>query len=121
MDHSKDIPTINDIELLKVGRHFRLTHDAKLVVGRNKDENEVIKALVTEGDVVLEARDHVGPTCILRGKHDDELVAKCAAIALRYSDAPKDVVSKVRMIIDSVETETMALPADSSIADGLRI
>jgi hypothetical protein len=121
MDHSEDIPTINDIELLKVGRHFRLTPDAKLVVGRNKDENEVIRALVTDGDVVLEAIDHVGPTCILRGKHDDELVAKCAAIALRYSDAPKDAGSKVRIIIDSVETETMAMPADSSVADGLRI
>jgi len=121
MDHCSDIPTLNDIELLKVGRHFRLTPDAKLVVGRKKDENEVIKALVTEGDIVIEARDYVGPTCIIRGKHDDALVEKCAAIALRYSDAPKDAESMVRITVDGVETEMMALPAENSAADTLRI
>lgn len=121
MDHCSDIPTLNDIELLKVGRHFRLTPDAKLVVGRNKDENEVIKALVIEGDIVIEAKDHVGPTCIIRGKNSVELLAKCAAIALRYSDAPKEGQSKVRITIDGVETEAAAVPAENSIADDLRI
>ena len=121
MDHCDDIPTLNDIELLKVGRHFRLNPDAKLVVGRNKDENEVIKALVIEGDIVIEARDYVGPTCIIRGKHDDMLLAKCAAIALRYSDAPKDAESKVRITVDDTETEIMTLPAASTAADALRI
>ena len=66
MDHSEDIPTLNDIELLKVGRHFRISHDAKFVVGRNKDENEVIRALVTDSDIIFEVKDDVGPTCILR-------------------------------------------------------
>ncbi len=121
MDHCSDIPSLNDIELLKVGRHFRLTPDAKLVVGRNKDENEVIKALVTEGDVVIEAKDHVGPTCILRGKHDDALLAECAAIVLRYSDAPKDFESKLRIIINSRESEAAAMPAERSTVDALRI
>jgi len=121
MDHCSDIPTLNDIELLKLGRHFRLTPDAKLVVGRNKDENEVIKALVIEGDIVIEAKDHVGPTCIIRGKNSGELLAKCAAIALRYSDAPKEGQSKVRITIDGVETEAVAVPAENSIADNLRI
>jgi tRNA-specific 2-thiouridylase len=121
MDHCSDIPTLNDIELLKVGRHFRLTPDAKLIVGRNKDENEVIKALVIEGDVVIEAKDHVGPTCIIRGKNSVDLLAKCSAIALRYSDAPKDGQSQVRITIDGVETEAAAVPAENSIADDLRI
>jgi tRNA-uridine 2-sulfurtransferase len=121
MDHAEDIPTINDIELLKVGRHFRLTQDAKFVVGRNKDENEVIKALVVEGDVVIEAKDHVGPTCVLRGKHDDALVTRCAAITLRYSDAPKDAESKVRIMANGSETEMAAMPADSAATDSMRI
>ena len=47
LDHCDDIPTLNDIELLKVGRHFRIMHDAKFVVGRNEDENEVMKALAS--------------------------------------------------------------------------
>ena len=121
MERFDGIPSLNDIELLKVGRHFRLTPEAKLVVGRNKDENEMIKALVTEGDIMIEAKDHVGPTCILRGKHDDAMVATCAAIALRYSDAPKDSESKVRVTIDGSEREVITSPADSSLADAIRI
>lgn len=121
MDHSGDIPSINDIELLKVGRHFRLTPDAKLVVGRNKDENEVIKALVVEGDTIIEAKDYVGPTCILRGKYDDVLVARAAAITLRYSDAPKDAESKARIIINDSETEVATVPADIAATDSMRI
>lgn len=122
MDHCDDIPTLNDIELLKVGRHFRLTPDAKLVVGRNKDENEVIKALATECDAVIEAKDYVGPTCILRcKKYDHALLARCAAIALRYSDAPRDAKSKVSITINGNESEDTALPADISTIDIMRI
>ena len=121
MEHAKDIPSINDIELLKVGRHFRLTRDAKLVVGRNKDENEVVKALVEDADVALEAKDHVGPTCILRGKVDDATIASAASIVLRYSDAPKDAQSVVKITTNGTEKELKSAPADVAWADSLRI
>ena len=52
-----ETPTINDIDLLKIGRHFRLDEQTKLVVGRNKDENEMIKAIAMPGDILLEAKD----------------------------------------------------------------
>lgn len=35
--------SLEEIELLKLGRHFRLGRDVKLVVGRNKNENEKIQ------------------------------------------------------------------------------
>ena len=122
MDHCDDIPTLNDIELLKVGRHFRVLHDAKFVVGRNKDENEVMKALVTDGDIIIEVKDYVGPICILRcKKYDDSLLAKCAAIAARYSDAPRDNPSKVSIIIDAKKSEVTVPPADIHTIEKLRI
>jgi tRNA U34 2-thiouridine synthase MnmA/TrmU len=121
MEHAADIPSINDIELLKVGRHFRLTKDAKLVVGRNKDENEVVKALVEDADVVLEAKDYVGPTCILRGKHDEAAIATAASVVLRYSDAPKDARSTVKVSVNGAAHEITAVPADSAWADSIRI
>jgi tRNA U34 2-thiouridine synthase MnmA/TrmU len=122
LDHCDDIPTLNDIELLKVGRHFRITHDAKFVVGRNKDENDVIKALVADGDVVIEVRDYVGPTCILRCKnHDDSLVAKCAAIAARYSDAPRHDLSKVSISINGDKSQIIVTPADIATIEMMRI
>ena len=85
-----ETPTINDIDLLKVGRHFRLDEETKLVVGRNKDENEMIKAIALPGDILLEARDYVGPISILRGKNAPQHKEFASSVTLRYSDAPKE-------------------------------
>jgi tRNA-specific 2-thiouridylase len=122
LDHCDDIPTLNDIELLKVGRHFRITHDAKFIVGRNKDENEVIKALVTDGDIIIEVKDHVGPICILRCKnYDYSLVIKCAAIAARYSDAPRHDHCEVSITVDGDKNEVIVTPADIETIEMMRI
>lgn len=86
--HTKT-PTINDINLLKVGRHFRLDEETKMVVGRNKDENDMIAAIALPGDVLLEARDHMGPVSILRGSRAGSHVEFAASVTLRYSDAPR--------------------------------
>lgn len=101
-------PTINDIDLLKIGRHLRLDEETKLVVGRNKDENEMIKAIALPDDVLLEARDHMGPVSILRGKNADKHISFASSVTLRYSDAPKDEQSYVRVIKDKVQDEVIA-------------
>ena len=120
--HSDDIPTLNEIELLKVGRHFRISHDAKFVVGRNKEENEVIKALATNSDIIMEVKDYVGPTCILRCKnYDQSLLIKCAAIALRYSDAPRQEPSTVSITITGDKNEFTVMPGDIGTIESLRI
>jgi tRNA-uridine 2-sulfurtransferase len=122
LDHCNDVPTLNDIELLKVGRHFRITYDAKLVVGRNKDENEVIKSLATDRDIVIEVKDYVGPTCIVRCKnYDDSLLVKCAAIAARYSDAPREDLCKVSITVNGDNSEVTVMPADLETIEMMRI
>ena len=83
-------PTINDIDLLKIGRHFRLDEQTKFIVGRNKDENEMIKAIALPGDILLEAKDFVGPVSILRGSNAKEHLKFASSVTLRYSDAPND-------------------------------
>lgn len=87
--HTKN-PTINDIDLLKIGRHFRLDEETKFVVGRNKDENEMIKAIALPGDILLEAKDFVGPVSILRGSNAKQHLKFASSITLRYSDAPNN-------------------------------
>lgn len=83
-------PNTNDIDLLKIGRHFRFDGTTKFIVGRHKDENEMIKALALPGDVLFDAKDHVGPISLLRGQDSEKNMKLAAAIALRYSDAPRD-------------------------------
>ncbi|MFY9301545.1 MAG: tRNA (5-methylaminomethyl-2-thiouridylate)-methyltransferase [Candidatus Nitrosotenuis sp.] len=90
-----ETPTTNDIDLLKVARHFRLDEKTKLIVGRNKEENEMIKALALADDLIFYAKDHMGPIALLRGQNKEPYKQLCAAITLRYSDAPKDTQGTV--------------------------
>ena len=106
-DHIEN-PTINDIDLLKIGRHLRLDEETKLVVGRNKDENEMIKAIALPNDILLEARDHMGPVSILRGKNADKHISLASSVTLRYSDAPKDNQNYVRVTKDKTQDEVIA-------------
>ncbi|NNL58977.1 MAG: tRNA (5-methylaminomethyl-2-thiouridylate)-methyltransferase [Nitrosopumilus sp.] len=106
-----ETPKINDIDLLKIGRHFRLDEETKFVVGRNKDENEMIQAIALPGDILLEAKYYVGPVSILRGKNARNHVKFAASITLRYSDAPKNEKSVVSVkndnITEEITTESM--------------
>ena len=109
-----ETPTTNDIDLLKIGRHFRFDEKTKLIVGRNKDENEVIKALALDGDILLEAKDHVGPITLIRGENAQDHVELGAAITLRYGDAPKDTPSVVTVQKNDVKSEASVVPAIES-------
>ena len=103
-----ETPTTNDIDLLKIGRHFRLDQSTKLVVGRNHNENEMIKSLALPGDILFEARDHVGPVSILRGENNGDYMDFAAQITLRYSDAPKSESSIVITELNGKKTEILA-------------
>jgi tRNA U34 2-thiouridine synthase MnmA/TrmU len=100
-----ETPTINDIDLLKIGRQFRLDEETKLVVGRNKDENEMIKAIALPNDILLESRDHMGPVSILRGKNADNFIEFASSVTLRYSDAPTEEKSYVTINKDEKKDE----------------
>lgn len=78
-----------DIELLKVGRHFRAESGAKIVVGRNEEENRRIKELAGSEDALIEISGFTGPTVLLRnGDKEDAEIA--ASLALKYSDCEEE-------------------------------
>ena len=103
----KETPTTNDIDLLKVGRHFRFDQKIKFVVGRNKEENEIIKSLALSNDILFEARDHMGPISILRGDDLDGFEKFAAEITLRYSDAQKNEQSVVIIKKDNKNSDLL--------------
>jgi tRNA U34 2-thiouridine synthase MnmA/TrmU len=114
-------PTTNDIDLLKIGRHFRLDENTKLIVGRNKDENEMIKSLALPNDTMLEAKEHVGPTTLLRGDNHYKYVKFSAKITLRYSDAPKNMEGVVMVHKNEDTTEVSVIHAEETSYTKLRI
>lgn len=78
---------IRDIELLKLGRHFRTSPETKLIVGRNREENMTIEALCGEGDAMFQPDAVPGPTVLAVGEITPELESLAAAVTASYSDA----------------------------------
>ncbi len=88
-------PTRNDIMLLKVGRQ-RFMDDTRIVIGRDEKENFRIKTLARTGDILMEARDAVGPITLIRGEVTGDIVKKAAQLTIGYGkakDEPSAIVS----------------------------
>jgi tRNA-specific 2-thiouridylase len=88
-EHSSD-RDVRDIELLKHGRHLRLSEDAKVIVGRREGENRTIEDLSRNGDVIIKVKDYPGPTVLVPYGCDDATLQVAASICVLYSDAPND-------------------------------
>ncbi len=87
--------SLRDMQLLKLGRHFRLPSGGKVVVGRNERENERLSSLVGPEDLLLEVVGFPGPLTLLRkGKGEGDL-REAASLCARYSDGEGVVGVKV--------------------------
>jgi len=86
MIHDLDF-SLNDVHLLKMGRHYRLSPKTKLVVGRNEEENRKIEAFSQRGDVLLKTVRFPGPLSLLRGDAEATEMDMAASITARYSKA----------------------------------
>jgi tRNA U34 2-thiouridine synthase MnmA/TrmU len=97
-------PSINDVELLKIGRHFRLDSNSKLIVGRNHNENEMLLSYCEDRDYIIQPVSIPGPVSILRfhtkldmRKHK-KLLQLSTKITLRYSDTLEGKLYEVRIV-----------------------
>lgn len=87
--------SINDLLLTKVGRHFALTEETLLVVGRFDGENKQIAQRRQKGDFLLELSENPGPLSLLRGPLTPQILEIAASITVRYSKARNDKRVKV--------------------------
>jgi tRNA-specific 2-thiouridylase len=103
---------IRDIELLQVGRHFRLDESTKVVIGRRKEENERLLELTHEGDVIIKVMDYPGPITLIPRGSPKSSIEIAASLCIRYSDAPNNIPILVLLEKDG-EEERLELPACS--------
>lgn len=87
--------SMDNVQLLKLGRHFRLTPAAKLVVGRDEDENNRLKKLLKKGDLYFETVDLPGPAGLGRGVFSEVEKQQVAGIIARYTSAEEQVKIKI--------------------------
>lgn len=83
----KPSPAMKDIELLRLGRHFRFSPFCKIVVGRDKVENETIESLWESGDCLLKVEGYGSPLTLITGEISEQAINIAASICARYSDA----------------------------------
>jgi len=123
MKYSVDEPSINDVELLKLGRHFRFNEYSKLIVGRNHGENENLLSLSLKHDFIIQAVDIPGPVAILRisDKPDlrrhKKLLLSSIGITLRYSDAMPEKNCEVRVTNKKSETNKVVTAMPYSVVE----
>jgi tRNA U34 2-thiouridine synthase MnmA/TrmU len=77
------------IELLKVGRQFRVADGARAAVGRDEKENARLRELLRDDDLLIEPVDFKGPDCLVRGEDSPEARATGCALIVRYSKAER--------------------------------
>jgi len=113
-------PTLEDIILLKLGRHFRIG-SARIIVGRNEVENHTLSERAKKmGIPNMSVVGYVGPVTLIIGEIDEEIIRRCAAITVRYSDAPGTDPVEVRYTGRYVKT-LKAKAIDDKELDGWRI
>lgn len=75
--------TLANIELLKVGRHFRISEKCKAIVGRDEKENKLI--LSKYKGLFLYPSDLKGPVVLLSGDYSEKEIDITASICVYYS------------------------------------
>lgn len=78
--------TLPDIQLSKAGRYFRLSPEAKLMVGRDETGNALLAALAKEGDYLFRPLQDKGPLAVGRGIFNHDLLGLSGKIVARYCD-----------------------------------
>jgi len=88
-------PKPNDIDLLKIGRHF-WKGKVRIILGRNHEENLALKKLAEKGDTLIEPKDIPGPTALIRGKRSKTVLDFAKKMLLKYTkNAGKDIQVKI--------------------------
>ena len=79
-------PSEKQVRLLRFGRHFRLSPQAKLVMGRNEEENKRLLNFAAPGDLLFNVLDYSGPLALLQARERQGLaIAQAASLTARYS------------------------------------
>jgi tRNA-uridine 2-sulfurtransferase len=90
-EHNKRV-TVKEVNELKVGRHFRFGEN-KIVVGRNKSENESLMHSKRKSDYYFEVPNCGSPTTILKGPKTEAAIAKAAELTAFHSDKKQGQVT----------------------------
>lgn len=118
--HAEHI-TFDDLNLLRVGRHFRLSPTAKAVAGRNAEENARLRQLRRAHHYELQAVDTHSPLVVVTGIPDETTLRLAAGIVARYTKVSAEETIRVACHNGASPVELMVTPADETLVASLQI
>ena len=92
----KEVPSINDLEILKFGRHFRISEKAKIISCRTAEETIEIKKYLTTNDRIFLAEDFKGSMIIIVGEPTQEDIEFAAKVTGRYCKGKDEEIVKIK-------------------------
>ena len=95
--------SVEDVELLKIGRQFRLSEQSKLTLGRHQKDNDSIRNAADGNYLVLRALGVSGPLGLISGKPSAEDLQVAGAILASYGKG-KDL-SEVEILAETPDGE----------------
>jgi hypothetical protein len=114
-------PSLDDLNLLRVGRHFRLSDTCKLIVGRDESENNAILGILGEKGTFLRVEDHASPIAVIRGDAGAGMVEIAASLCARYSDGKHLPEVTVKVWNGDRATHSSVRPAGEDVISRFKI
>ena len=115
-----DVST-DDMMLLKVGRHFRLSGEVKVVVGRDEGENAYLNRFI-DGRAEVWVDEFPSPLTLVEGQPSAADLEMACRITARYSDGRHEPKVPVRWRIGEDEGQLTVAPlSDDAELEEMRI
>ena len=115
---------LEEVALMRIGRHFRLSPCARLIVGRDQKENKVLEDCMREGDYMFTTPDDIaGPCALGRGEFDASILESACKITCYYCDKNDkiDLAIKYRKVPENGFKEMNVFPVVPEELKKLRI
>lgn len=111
-----------EFEILKIGRHFRLDKQVRVIVARNDNQNEHFHLKHPKGTRLLSCKDFAGPNALVIGSPEEHHLIEASGLVLRYSQKPLPRTAEIE-ISDGCSTRSIFVsqPMTEAEIDKVRI
>jgi len=104
-DHFSNLE-VNDAQLLKVGRHF-WQGSRLVVIGKDEEENKKLEKLAKSNDKIVYPANFIGPTSLIRGEIDQQLITNSQHLILKHTPPHKQDVFKQPLLFFGSSAESI--------------
>lgn len=112
-----------DFELIQMGRHFRLSRELKVVLGKNEVENERLKVLRKPGTVLYVPENFAGPSALVTGPATEDEIHQAVRLIARFAGDPGGRMLTLNRYEGSEQSvvEMMVTPASEQEMESIRV